>query len=344
MPNTGGTHPPGRATVREDETSRRSEPARKAEAAGNAEGLGQAGGARAGKGANETGAAGGHVLDRLSRAVQTMRPSERKVASVVLADPGAVVSMSMAALAEAAQVSEPTVMRFCAGAGFNGFQAFKFGLAQALALGKPVTYSAIELDDEPAELITKIFDHTLNSLDGARRSLDPRPVADAIELLLAAAEVLFVGQGASGLLAQDAVQKGVLFGVPCAAPIDPHEAFMAAAMATPRTVVVAISNTGRTISVLDTAARAKRSGAKVIAVVGGPSPLLDLADIGIVLHTSEDTNIYTPTISRLAGLVLIDVLATGVAIRRGPQHLERLRQMKEALSAFRGSTSDPDEG
>jgi RpiR family transcriptional regulator, carbohydrate utilization regulator len=289
------------------------------------------------------GKAGDHVLDRLSRALEAMRPSERRVASVVLADPGAVVSMSMAALAEAAHVSEPTVMRFCASVGFNGFQAFKFGLAQALALGKPVTHSAIELDDEPAELITKIFDHTLNSLDGARRSVDARSVADAVALLLAADDVLFVGQGASGLLAQDAAQKGVLFGVPCAAPIDPHQAFMAAAMATPRTVVVAISNTGRTTSVLEVAARAKRSGAKVIALVGGPSPLLDLADTGIVLQTSEDTNIYTPTISRLAGLVLIDVLATGVAIRRGPQHLERLRQMKGALSAFRGSTSDPDD-
>ena len=75
----------------------------------------------------------------------------------------------------------------------------------------------------------------------------------------------------------------------------------------------------------------------MIGVVGGPSPLLDVADIGLVLRTFEDTDIYTPTASRLAGLVLVDVLATGLAVRPGPQHLPRQNQMKESLSVFRGS-------
>jgi RpiR family transcriptional regulator, carbohydrate utilization regulator len=108
-------------------------------------------------------------------------------------------------------------------------------------------------------------------------------------------------------------------------------------MCGPGEVVVAISNTGRTTSVLEVTERAKRAGAAVIAVTGGPGPLADLADVAIVLRTFEDTDIYTPTVSRLAGLVLVDVLATAVAVRRGPAHLERLREMKEALSAFRGS-------
>lgn len=276
------------------------------------------------------------VLDRLG-SLHGMRPSERKVAEVVAAQPGRVATMSMAGLAEAAGVSEPTVMRFCANLGFAGFQAFKFSLAQELAVGTPVTHSAIEVDDEPAALVRKIFDHTLSSLDRTRRSLDPDTVAAAIELLSAADDIVFVGQGASGILAQDAAQKGVLFGVPCAAPVDLHQSFMLAAMATPATVVVAISHTGRTTGVLDVARRAQENGAKVLAVVGGPSPLRDLADMALVLQSLEDTNIYTPTISRLAGLVLVDILATGVALRRGPEHLERLARMKEALTMFRGS-------
>jgi RpiR family carbohydrate utilization transcriptional regulator len=150
--------------------------------------------------------------------------------------------------------------------------------------------------------------------------------------------VLFVGLGASGIIAQDALQQAVLFGVPCAAPVDLHQQYMSASMCHPGSVLVAISNTGRTTAILDIAAQAKRRGARVIGVTGGPGPLLEMADVGVVLRTFEDTDIYTPTISRLAGLVLIDVLATAVAVRRGPEHLERLGQMKEALSSFRGST------
>lgn len=277
------------------------------------------------------------VLELITGRQDRMRPSERKVAAAVLADPGAVVHLSMAGLADAAGVSEPTVMRFCTGLGFSGFQAFRLGLAQSLAVGIPVTHSAIEPDDPVESMAGKIFDHTLSSLDRTRRSLDTAAVAAAVETLVRATSVHFVGLGASGIIAQDALQHAVLFGVPCTAPVDLHQQYMAASMCGPGEVVVAISNTGRTTSVLEVTERAKRAGAAVIAVTGGPGPLADLADVAIVLRTFEDTDIYTPTVSRLAGLVLVDVLATAVAVRRGPAHLERLREMKEQLSAFRGS-------
>jgi RpiR family carbohydrate utilization transcriptional regulator len=278
------------------------------------------------------------LMERLTHGVEQLRPSERKVAEVVLRDPARAMRLSMAAVADAAGVSEPTVMRFCTGLGFDGFQSFKYALAEALAIGIPVTHSAIRLDDPVQAVAAKIFDHTLSSLDRTRRSLDTDAVAAAVDLLLRARDVLFVGLGASGIIAQDALQQAVLFGVPCAAPVDLHQQFMSASMCRPGSVLVAISNTGRTTSILEIAEQGRRCGAKVLGVTGGPGPLLDMADVGVVLRTFEDTDIYTPTISRLAGLVLIDVLATAVAVRRGPEHLERLGQMKEALSSFRGSS------
>jgi RpiR family carbohydrate utilization transcriptional regulator len=278
------------------------------------------------------------LMERLTRALERLRPSERKVAELVLRDPAGAMRLSMAAVAGAAGVSEPTVMRFCTGLGFDGFQSFKYALAEALAIGIPVTHSAIRPDDPVEAVAAKIFDHTLSSLDRTRRSLDPGAVAAAVDLLLQAHDVLFVGLGASGIIAQDAMQQAVLFGVPCAAPVDLHQQFMSASMCRPGSVLVAISNTGRTISILEIAAQGRRRGAKVIGVTGGPGTLLETADVGVVLRTFEDTDIYTPTISRLAGLVLIDVLATAVAVRRGPEHLKRLGQMKEALSSFRGSS------
>lgn len=286
-------------------------------------------------------AADGPLLEVLTAGMDRMRPSERKVAAVVLRDPGAAVQLSMAALADTAGVSEPTVMRFCTGLGFAGFQSFKLGLAQALAIGLPVTHSAIELDDPVDAMAGKIFDHTLSSLDRTRRALDTTAVAAAVDVLLRASRVLFVGLGASGLIAQDALQKSVLFGVPCAAPTDVHQQYMAASMCAEGDVVVAISNTGRTDAVLEVVAAARAGGATVVTITGGPGPLAELADVPLIVRTFEDTDIYTPTISRLAGLVLMDILATSVAVRRGPGHLERLRSMKEGLSSFRGSVDDP---
>jgi RpiR family transcriptional regulator, carbohydrate utilization regulator len=284
--------------------------------------------------------ADGPVLELITARLDRMRPSERKVAAVVLQDPARTLDLSMAGLADAAGVSEPTVMRFCTGLGFAGFQSFKLGLAQALAIGIPVTHSAIKTDDSVEAMAGKIFDHTLSSLDRARRSLDMVAVAAAVDMLLKSRSALFVGFGASGIIAQDALQQAVLFGVPCSAPADLHQQYMAASMCRRGDVIVAISNTGRTTSVLEVTERARQNGAGVIAISGGPGPLAELADVALVVRTFEDTDIYTPTVSRLAGLVLVDILATSVAVRRGGEHLERLRGMKEALSTFRGSVPD----
>ena len=55
----------------------------------------------------------------------------------------------------------------------------------------------------------------------------------------------------------------------------------------------------------------------------------------LVVETLDNTNIYTPTISRIAALVVIDVLSTAVALRRGEGHQARFRAMKRRLNAIR---------
>lgn len=278
------------------------------------------------------------LLEAIATRMSELRRSERKVAEAVLASPGDVVHLSMAALAERAGVSEPTVMRFCTAMGARGFQAFKLELAQTVALGLPATHSAIEPGESVPTLITKVFDQSISSLDRARRALDTARIEQAVELLAGASEAIFVGFGASSIVAQDAQQKFPLFGIPCSAPVDAHQQFIAASMARPGTVMVALSNTGRTQSVLDVAADARQQGVQVIGITGEQSPLAELADVPLVVKTFEDTDFYTPTLSRLAALVVIDVLATGVALRRPPEHLVRLQRMKEELTAMRTGT------
>jgi len=284
------------------------------------------------------------LLERITRQLPLLRRSEQRVATIVLDNPVGVVHFTMAGLAEAAEVSEPTVMRFCASVGCEGFQDFKIQLAQTLALGLPVTHSSIGPEDSSADLAEKIFDHTISSLDRARRTLAASAVDDAIALLLDASDILFVGFGASGIIAQDAQQKFPLFGVPCQAPEDFHQQFIAATMSGPRSVTVAISNTGHTEQTLIVAEAARKAGASVISITGRPSPLSEIATVPLIARTFEDTDVYTPSTSRLAGLVVIDILATGVALRRSPEHTDAVRRMKSELAAMRsggGAAEEP---
>jgi RpiR family carbohydrate utilization transcriptional regulator len=280
-------------------------------------------------------AAQGTLLEAISARLDTLRASERKVAEVILAGPAEAIDFNMAGLAEAAGVSEPTVMRFCAAIGFEGFRAFKLALAQAIAIGIPVTYSAIGAADDPGDIVDKVFTHTISSLDRARRHLDLDALRAATRLIVHASSLLFVGFGASGIIAQDAQQKFPLFGVPCDAPADYHQQFIAASMSTPSTVTVAISNTAQTHETVRVAQAARDAGGRVIAITGDEGPLSRLADVELRLATFEDTDFYTPTVSRLAGLVVVDVLATSVLLARPPEHIDRIRAMKTALARMR---------
>ncbi len=278
---------------------------------------------------------GRNVLELILVRLPELRKSDRRVAEHILSNPQAALAATVAETARQAGVSEPTVMRFCAALGFDGFQDFKLKLAHSVALGVPATQSVLDATDTPQALTDKVFDYTMTSLDWARSQLDHEAVARAIDLLTAAKRIEFFGFGASWIVAADAQQKFPLFGVPCGVHTDSHQQFIAAAMMQPGDVAVAISNTGQTTSLLDVIRTAREMGATVIGISGRAGRMSRLCDLLLVIETLENTDIYTPTISRLAALVLVDILAVGVAMRRGGEHQQRLAGMKKRLSAMR---------
>ncbi|MFV0332957.1 MAG: SIS domain-containing protein [Tropicimonas sp.] len=272
---------------------------------------------------------------RLKRA--DLRKSDRKVAELVLADPKRVVNATIGEAAEWAKVSQPTVIRFCTSIGCQGYQDFKLRLAQSLALGMSATHSVIDGTDSPAKVSEKIFDYTITSLDWVRNHLDPVAVGRAVDTLAKASRIEFFGFGASGIVARDAQQKFPLFGVPCGVETDAHQQIMVVSNLKPEDVVVVISNTAATLAITETARRARESGCQVIGIIGSNGPLVEFCDIVLMVETLENTNIYTPTISRIAALTVIDILSTSVALRRGDAHVEIFTRMKRNLRYLRMS-------
>jgi RpiR family carbohydrate utilization transcriptional regulator len=282
----------------------------------------------------EISAGSSNILGLASRIRERLRNSEKKVVNVVIAEPDWVTHASVAEVARRAGVSEPTVMRSCASLGLSGFRALQIALAQDLALGIPATQSVITSSDTTATVLVKILDYFVTNLDHTRRVLQPGLVEAAVDILSSARQILFLGLGESAIVAEDAQQRFFLFGVPCFASADTHMQFIAAYLTDPQTAVVAISHTGKTPDIIEMVRAAKANKAMIITITGGASPLSDFADVPIIVEALENTDIYTPTVSRLAHLVILDVLATAVALRRPASDIERLRQMKSHLAVF----------
>lgn len=275
------------------------------------------------------------LFEQIKRAEDRLRRSERKVADYVLAEPQTALSLGISALGAASGVSDPTVLRFCRALGFDGFQSFKLALARALALGAPFIREGVGPDDDTATLGTKICSQTAAAIYGLPAKLDWAAVESAITALAAASRIECYGVGASGAVAVDAQNKLFRLNVPVTAYVDPHMQIMSASSLKRGDVVIAFSYTGRARDVVEAAGVARRQGASVIAVTTPGTPLAVAASVPLLLPAIEDTEHFTPMISRLLQLVVVDILEIGVALRRGPSLFPHLRRMKESLRPLR---------
>jgi len=281
-----------------------------------------------------------NLLEVITRGLPDLRKSERRVAEAVLADPSSVLSITLAELARRSDVSEPTVIRFALAIGCEGFRDLRVKLARSLAFARTTSHSAIATTDTLAALVGKVFDFNLSNLNWVRARLDQQTIQHAVDALRNANRIDFFGYGASAIVALDAQQKFPLFGVPCGAPLDGHQMIMTAAMLQPGDVAVAISNTGETEQVRQATRLARERGATTIGITGTQSPLLEDCDIGVLVETLENTDLYTPTVSRLSAMVVIDILSTAVSLARDESDQTRFAQMKAVLAKTRASDRD----
>jgi len=261
--------------------------------------------------------------------------SAQKVAAVIVANPTSAIRAPISSIAKAAGVSEPTVNRFCRSLGCDGYPDFKVKLAQELGNGLPKMAQDVEVGDSTAALVAKIFASTHASLQATQAVIDPIAIESAVKALAKARSIVFFGLGASGPVALDAQHKFFRCNVPVVAHLDVLNQRMVSAGLSADDVAVCISYTGRTLPMLDVARLAKEAGATVIGITAGQSPLAAECDIVLAVDTPEDTDLYTPMTSRIAHLVLIDVLATAVSLLRGPSFSAHLQRIKASVKETR---------
>ena len=274
-----------------------------------------------------------------------LRPSERRVADVVLADVTFAVDASNAKIARRAKVSTPSVTRFCRAIGCEGVRDFKVKMAQSVALGHlylaPGEPSPPTTDRSP--LWGLVFGEARSAMAAVERSIDPADVLKAAELVASAHQVLVFGLGGSSTaLAQETQNRLFRYGVVALTHSDPYMLKMTAATLKPNDLVIAISGTGRTREVIEVVELAKHYRAKTIGITAVASELGALCDVKLTVDIPEHPDPMKPTASRYAFLLIIDLLSTAVGYRLDPASRETLRRIKyTVLSHRKGKVLEP---
>ena len=289
------------------------------------------------------------MLDRIRASIPALPPAEQRVAKLVLADPRAFASLPVSELAERSHVSKPTVVRFCRSVGYDGLADFKLKLAGSVNEGVPFVHRAVDEDDKPGDLIVKVIDNAVSALlkyrnDAAGHAFD-RAISALTQACKEGRRIEFYGVGNSGIVAQDAQHKFFRLGVNAIACSDGHVQVMSASMLKPGDCAVVISNSGRSRDLLDAADIARRKGATVIVITCSGSPLAQMtqghSQVLLAVDHPEDYDRYSPMVSRLLHLTVIDILTTGVALRVGQQTLRpMLQEIKRNLRQKRYATPE----
>src|SRR5687767_5482285 len=283
------------------------------------------------------------MLDRIRASIPALPPAEQRVAKLVLADPRSFASLPVGELAERSHVSKPTVVRFCRSVGYDGLADFKLKLAGNVNEGVPFVHRSVDEDDKPGDLIVKVIDNAVSALLKYRNNAAGHAFERAIAALAQACRdgrrIDFYGVGNSGIVAQDAQHKFFRLGVSATAVSDGHVQVMSATMLQPGDCAVVISNSGRSRDLLDAAEIARKKGATTILITASGSPLAATAtgsqQVLLAADHPEDYDRYSPMVSRLLHLTIIDILTTGVALRLGRELRPMLQEIKRNLRAKR---------
>ena len=280
------------------------------------------------------------MLDRIKASLPSLAPAEQRVGRLVLSDPRAFASLPVSELANRAHVSKPTVVRFCRSVGYDGLSDFKRKLAGNVSEGVPFIHRSVDADDKTGDIMVKVIDNTVAAFLKYRNEASSTAIERAVHALVAAyhdgRRIEFFGVGNSGVVAQDAQHKFFRLGVHAIAYSDGHMQVMSASVLGPGDCVVVISNSGRTRDLMDACDIARKNGATTIVITASGSPLASAGHIHLAADHPEGFDRYSPMVSRLLHLMIIDILATCVALRIGADTLQPvLREMKNNLRSKR---------
>ena len=280
------------------------------------------------------------MLDRIRASLASLAPAEQRVGKLVLADPRAFTRQPVSELADRAHVSKPTVVRFCRSMGYDGLTDFKRKLAGTVSEGVPFIHRSVDVDDKTGDVMVKVIDNTVAAFlkyrnDASTVAIDKATTA-IIETLARGKRLEFFGVGNSGVVAQDAQHKFFRLGVNTIAYSDGHMQVMSATLLSEGDCVVVISNSGRTKDLIDACDIARKNGATTITLTASGSPLAAAGHIHLAADHPEGFDRYSPMVSRLLHLLIIDILTTCVALRIGSDKLQpKLQEMRVNLRSKR---------
>ena len=275
------------------------------------------------------------LLLRIRGLLPSLNPALKRIGQYVLDHPHEVKLMRIKELAGECGVAEATVTRFVRTVGLGSFQELKISLAgiapEGESAGKMV-YEEVTARDSVSTILDKISAINSRALEDTRRILDPGKIEKAVAAVDRARHLDVYAAGGSFVAAEHARLRFYRIGKRCHTYNDPNQQSVSASLLGAGDLAIGISNSGRTASTVNALRRARGSGAGTICITSfDNTPLTEPADIVLFTSTQDSAFFQESMVSRLAQMLVIDVLYAALAVRHFGTSVERIERSADAL-------------
>lgn len=262
----------------------------------------------------------------------TLSKVGKRIADYILADPVHITSISIQQMAAELDIAESSIIRFCKIVGCAGFSEVKLLLAKYSPKSVRTIFEDLSETDSISTISESVFSRNIDTLERALQLLDFEKIEQAVGVLSRAENILILGVGASGTIAEDFYIRLMRIGIRAVALTDSHLMQIQASQCGPDTAVIAISHTGKTREIVSAVRTARECGAPTIGITGYPdTSLKEVSDICLELYSPEQLFVSP----RVAQFSLIDTLYVSLAIRRKDSVVQNIERMNEVLKPFR---------
>ncbi len=260
------------------------------------------------------------VRYNIRAAYPKLRQSEHRVAEYMLEHMDDMENMTLARLAESADVSQPTVLRMLRKAGYGGFKELRIAVLKDKMkenVDKKVTDGDIlgmpfhkgeKIEDIPGRIVV----NTIELLNDSLKSISAKALEKAVCAIDRAGRVGIFSVEDSNSVAIDLQTKLMYLGISCEYNCDYYLQSIQAGHMSTGDVAIGISYTGTSINTVDVLKSARNRGATTIAITNfTDTPLAEAADI-MILTSDRQFLQGNDIFSRTVHMAVVDMIYVGL--------------------------------
>jgi DNA-binding MurR/RpiR family transcriptional regulator len=225
-------------------------------------------------------------------------------------------------------------MRFLRKLDYDSYQVFRVKVAQELsAESERSVYEEVNSDDSVSDIRKKVIQLTVSSINDMNNILKEKDLIAFTQEIKKAEKILFIGVGASSMIAEDAHHKFIRLGLNASFSRDSHIMSILCTHMDSNDMVVAVSHSGESREILDAVKLARSKGCKIASITSfARSSLSKISDITLLSSSRETEYRSDAMISRINQLVIIDTLYVATVLNMGHSAINAVNESRIAVA------------